>query len=74
MGAGRPTLPIAAPVNSAGISIGTTTRLMVCSRVAPKVAATSSISRPSSLNTGCKVRTVKGNPIKVIATRTPHGV
>ena len=64
----------AAPVRMAGSSIGITTRMMVCPLVAPSMAAASSTSMPSSLITGCRVRTVKGRPIKVIATNTPQGV
>ena len=47
---------------------------MVCKRVAPSVAAASSDSRPSSASTGCKVRTMKGRPMKISATSTPQGV
>ena len=54
--------------------MGSTTLVMVCTRVAPRVAAASSTSRPSSPSTGSKVRTMNGRPMKTIATSTPQGV
>ncbi len=66
---------MAAPVRMAGASMGNTTRAMVCRRVAPRVAAASSTSWPSSLSTGCTVRTVKGRLINTIATQhAPGGI
>jgi hypothetical protein len=38
------------------------------------VAAASSSSRERSSSTGCTVRTTKGRPMKVMATKTPVGV
>ena len=62
------------PVTSGGRMAGMSTRVKVCIRVAPSVAAASSFSRLSSIRTGCSVRTMKGSPTKVSATRMPSGV
>ncbi len=64
----------AKPVSRAGVTIGKITRVKVCQRVAPSVAAASSSSFCRSSSTGCKVRTTKGSPMKVSATNTPSGV
>ena len=48
--------------------------MKVCQRVAPSVAAASSISCCRSSSTGCSVRTTNGRPMKVRATQTPTGV
>jgi hypothetical protein len=64
----------AKPVRSAGVRIGRITRVKVCQRVAPSVAAASSISFCRSSSTGCRVRTTNGRPMKVSATQTPTGV
>ncbi len=44
---------------------------MVCRRLAPSVAAASSISRSISTITGCSVRTTNGSPMKVSAMTMP---
>ena len=64
----------AKPVSSAGVRIGRMTRVKVCQRVAPSVAAASSTSFCRSSSTGCRVRTTNGRPMKVSATHTPSGV
>ena len=64
----------AKPVSSAGANAGSTTRRMVCSRVAPRLAAASSNSTSRSSSTGCTVRTMNGTPMKTRATSTPSGV
>ena len=55
----------AKPVSSAGSSVGSTTRRNVCQRVAPRLAAASSISVSRSSSTGCTVRTTNGRPMKI---------
>ena len=62
------------PVSSAGIRLGRITRNTVCQRLAPKLAAASSISTSRSISTGCTVRTTKGMPMKTIAMKMPIGV
>ena len=62
---------MAKPVMSAGISSGRMTRVIVCQRLAPSVAAASSISGCNSASTGWSVRTTKGSPMKVSATKIP---
>ncbi|MGY3121309.1 hypothetical protein ACVWXQ_005246 [Bradyrhizobium sp. S3.14.4] len=64
----------ARPVSSAGPSEGRITRMMVCQRLAPRLPAASSISGSRSWSTGCTVRTTKGMPMKIMATKMPIGV
>jgi sulfate transport system permease protein len=63
----------AKPVRSAGASIGSSTRVKVCQRRAPRLSAASSISRSRFSSTGCSVRTTNGNPTNAIAISTPCG-
>ncbi len=56
------------PVNMAGTMTGRITRVMVCQRLAPSVAAASSTSASRSMRTGCTVRTTNGRPMKTSAT------
>ena len=63
----------AKPVANAGAIVGRITRKNVCSRVAPRVSAASSISLETCASTGSIVRTTNGNPMKVSATTTPAG-
>ena len=62
------------PVSNAGRNIGSMTRQNVCQRLAPRLAADSSISTSKSSSTGCTVRTMNGNPMKVSAIRMPSRV
>jgi hypothetical protein len=64
----------AKPVRSVGSTLGSSTRVMVCQRLAPSVAAASSSSFSASSSTGCSVRTTNGRPMKVQATTMPTGV
>jgi hypothetical protein len=65
---------MAKPVNRAGTSWGKITRRRVCQRVAPRLAEASSNSGSSSSIMGCRVRTTKGRPMKVSATKIPISV
>ena len=49
-------------------------RRKIVSRFAPSDAAASSISRSSSISTGCTVRTTNGSVTKSSAIRTPQRV
>ena len=64
----------AKPVSSAGVSIGRITRQKICQRLAPRLAAASSSSGSRSSRIGCTVRTMKGRPMNVSATKTPSRV
>ena len=61
------------PVMSVGNSVGAMMLQKVLKRLAPSVAAASSISRSRFSSTGCKVRTTKGIPTNVSAMTTPSG-
>ena len=64
----------AKPVSKAGIRLGRMTLTTMCQRLAPRLAAASSISASRSISTGWTVRTTKGMPMKIIATKMPTGV
>ena len=63
-----------APVKSAGVISGSSTRRNVVKRFAPKVAAASSYSPDNSSNTGCTARTIKGRLTTTSAIQMPTGV
>lgn len=65
---------IPAPVKSAGVISGSSTRRNVVKRFAPKVAAASSYSPDNSSNTGCTARTIKGRLTTTSAIQMPTGV
>src|SRR5450631_2554225 len=64
----------AKPVSRAGHNAGRMTRAKVCHSDAPSVAAACSTSLSNSSNTGCKVLTTNGKPMKMSAMTTPKGV
>ena len=64
----------ATPDSNAGSRCGNTMRRKIVSLLAPSDAAASSISRSSSISTGCTVRTTNGNVTKSSAISTPQRV
>jgi hypothetical protein len=64
----------AVPVRSAGRIAGPITRRKICNRLAPRLKAASSTSGSRSWSTGSIVRTTKGRPTKIRATKTPPWV
>jgi hypothetical protein len=64
----------AKPVSTAGKIAGRITRVAICQRLAPRLAAASSSSASRSASTGCTVRTTNGRPMKTRAMRMPSGV
>jgi hypothetical protein len=62
------------PVSSAGPTLGRITRVKICHRRAPRLAAASSTSTSRSSSTGCTVRTTKGRPMKSRAIVIPSQV
>src|SRR6478736_2556354 len=65
---------IAAPERMAGTRLGSTMRRKIVSEPAPSDAAASSISRSSSLTTGCTERTTNGSVTKASASMIAHTV
>ena len=62
------------PARIAGMRLGSTIRRKIVEERAPSEAAASSMSRSSSIRTGCTARTTKGSVTKASASRTAQRV